>query len=762
MTFAAPLFLLAALAAAVPVLLHLIHRRQAKEVPFSTLRFLRPSVQRTRRRRYVDDLAVLAARVAALALIALGLARPAVTSLAALLGRGRATAVAVVLDNSASMALKDGGTPRFETARRVVDRVLALHPEGEPVALFLTGGPPAPELGRLRPSTDTVRQALAQAKPSYERADLAARIGAARALLDRSDAPNREIYVVTDNQLLSWEGLKPAPDGAAEGAGVPGDPVIVVPVNRAPMLNASLRRVTLRSPAPASGVPVRATVEVRNTAAVTQTRHLELYVDGVKEAVSPTFSIPPDAPVTYEFRFTPDRAGVHRSEVRFAEEDASPLDDRLYFATTVDQQVPVALLKPRRNEIEFADDGFYLERALAAGGPGVGALRVTPLTPDEVRPGTLSAFAVVFCVNLPAPPAAVAQELHQYARGGGHVVWVCGPNVHAGEYNVANSLALGDLFPAALANPREPPPWGAGGFPVGSLDQDHPALAPLTEPASLYRSVLVFKHFPLAWSGSARGRVLAGLADGSPLLVERNVGPGSVLMLGTGLTTDWTNLPIKPLFLPLFARLAFHLAGVETERPPSVAGLPITIPLGAGAERSADLEVQRPSGEVVHLKGPPGPSFRYDETHEPGIYVFRRGAAGGGAPRQAAVAVNIDPDESDPVTIGADQLRARFGNRPLLLCENSDELPAVIRRLREGIGLRDGFLAAVLLVLVFEVFLANRAGGRSEAAAGAAGAAALPAAGTPAPAAPVSAAAAAEDQAVHEFLSHIGPSRTDP
>ena len=55
-------------------------------------------------------------------------------------------------------------------------------------------------------------------------------------------------------------------------------------------------------------------------------------------------------------------------------------------------------------------------------------------------------------------------------------------------------------------------------------------------------------------------------------------------MLGTGLTTDWSNLPIKPLFLPLFARLTFHLAGVEAERPASIAGVPIMVPLG-GAYR---------------------------------------------------------------------------------------------------------------------------------------------------------------------------------
>src|SRR5262245_5413938 len=114
MTFAAPLFLLAALAGLIPVVLHLIHRRKAKEVRFSTLRFLRISVQRTRRRKYVEDMSLLVMRVAVLLLIAGGLARPALSSLAALWGMRQTSAIAIVLDNSASMAITDAGRPRFE------------------------------------------------------------------------------------------------------------------------------------------------------------------------------------------------------------------------------------------------------------------------------------------------------------------------------------------------------------------------------------------------------------------------------------------------------------------------------------------------------------------------------------------------------------------------------------------------------------------------------------------------------------------------
>jgi len=88
MTFGAAAFLLAAFAAAIPVILHMINRQKAKQLPFSTLRFLKISVQKTRRRRQIHDLLLMLLRMAVLVLIAIGLARPVVERLPLLLGGG--------------------------------------------------------------------------------------------------------------------------------------------------------------------------------------------------------------------------------------------------------------------------------------------------------------------------------------------------------------------------------------------------------------------------------------------------------------------------------------------------------------------------------------------------------------------------------------------------------------------------------------------------------------------------------------------------
>jgi hypothetical protein len=75
-SFLSPLFLVAAVAAAVPILLHLFHRKTEVVIDFPAVRLLtRAPVQQHRRRR-LRELILLALRVTALMLLALSFARP--------------------------------------------------------------------------------------------------------------------------------------------------------------------------------------------------------------------------------------------------------------------------------------------------------------------------------------------------------------------------------------------------------------------------------------------------------------------------------------------------------------------------------------------------------------------------------------------------------------------------------------------------------------------------------------------------------------
>ena len=76
MSFLAPLFLLGALALAVPIVIHLTHREKKEVVPFPSLMFLRKIPYRSVRRQKLRHLFLFALRSLALVLIAFAFARP--------------------------------------------------------------------------------------------------------------------------------------------------------------------------------------------------------------------------------------------------------------------------------------------------------------------------------------------------------------------------------------------------------------------------------------------------------------------------------------------------------------------------------------------------------------------------------------------------------------------------------------------------------------------------------------------------------------
>ena len=737
MTFAVPLFLIATLAAAIPVILHMVNRQRAKDMPFSTLRFLRISVQKTRRRKRVQDIFLMLLRMAVLLLIALGLARPTMTSLKSFLGGGASSAVAIILDNSASMGVVDQGRPRLETALGAALQILDELADGDQAALLLTGGPAFSESDKLHRTQEKVRQILNQVAVSYERADLGIKIQQARRLLVKSDLPNKQIFLISDMQNLSWEGLKslsqnlaprrgqahfapktpqnePVPDEAAptdEQQKAREIPIILVDCHRAPRPNVALVNADLEATVPVAGLPVKATVELFNASSVAQQRHVELYVDSTKQAASPVLSIPAEGRVKHDFLFTFETSGLHRGEVRLAGEDGSPYDDRRFFTMEIDQGIPVAVVKPQRHEIPYLEETFYVAQALAPARAGGWAIRTTHLTAADLSSEPLTNFKVVYLVNLPALDAAAADRLRGFVENGGHAVWISGDNVQADAYNQMNQQAQGRLLPAPILGIQSPDAAeGRDSWHINFLDKEHKALAQLVEPASLYQSVLVYKYARLDTVAAPEAWVLARLDNGDAILTQRNVEQGSVTLLGTSGHVGWTNLPLRPIFLPLLARMTFHLAGAEQARHVALAGSPLVIQF-EDQIRPRGVEIQPPSAATIRLKtedseGNREAVFRYADTHEIGIYLLRLLEAV--RPVQIAWSVNVDPEESDPAKIDRAELQERLSGTTLVWAEDPEDLSSTFQWLREGKSLWGTFLWAVLLILIGEAFVANR------------------------------------------------------
>lgn len=744
MSFLSIGFLACGLAAIIPVFIHMIHRQNLRELPFATLRFIKLSEQKTRNKRRIQDLLLLLLRMAVLVLIAIGLANPTIRNLSNLWGGAQMSTV-IILDNSASMATIDGGASRLETAIASAEKILDELGSADNVAVILPCGPTFPENGRLFTDQNKVRKILREAKVSHEKASLASAVQQARTLLVKATTPSKLIFVISDQQETSWQGLvvkrkatdTPAapeapelPDLAATAASEAAAdltrddrramldiPIILLNCNQSPKPNAGLVRLDMKNVLPIAQVPIPMTVYLKNEASIEQTRRLEVYVDGVKQYGSPDIKLDPEGQAGHPFLIVFDRGGLHKGEVRLVGNDGNPTDDKLFFAMEVDQGIPVAVIKPMSHEIPLLEETYYIERALQTGAGGVSPVRLTTFSKEDLLTEPLQNYAAVIAVNLPAPAPEAAERLVQYVERGGNLIWTAGENVYTDEYNALDAQFEHKLLPAPL-QPVETPSLESGkdAWNIDWLDGSHPALSNLLSPRDLYTRVLVVKRIPFDLS---RGTVpvLARLDDGMPLIVQRRVGGGTVTMFGTSVNVAWSNMPTRNIFLPMINQMIFQLAGVEQTRLQTVAGNPITFTFKED-ERPAAVEIIPPSGAVLRrelAKGPDGEptaTFIFDDTDQVGVYLLRPLETA--RQTQIPFSVNLDGDEIDSVCLTEESVKERFGDTPVVFSLAGDAIDSTFDQLKRGTSLWDMFLWAVLIVLVCEAFISNQLSQRRE------------------------------------------------
>src|SRR5688572_30120055 len=140
MNFLSPAFLIGLPLVAVPVIIHLLSRRQQKKISWGAMRFLMQAATRKRRLFRLTDLLLLLLRTAAFLFFIFALARPLLP--ATWLGGGVPRQVILVLDQSMSMSRKVNGTTLFDLQLQKADAFLGDLKASDTIRVLLAGESP--------------------------------------------------------------------------------------------------------------------------------------------------------------------------------------------------------------------------------------------------------------------------------------------------------------------------------------------------------------------------------------------------------------------------------------------------------------------------------------------------------------------------------------------------------------------------------------------------------------------------------------------
>lgn len=626
---------------ALPILIHILLRRRRKPIAFGAMRFLIEAYRQQRRRMRLEQWLLLALRCLLVALVAMAIGKPVFDRAAALASSGPRTVYVLIDDSLASAIRADASSLESPTALDALRAqgltiLDALAPSrGDRVALISLSGPAR---GVILPPTSDVnvaRDSLRELSPTDARADLAGAID-----LVRQDIATREdntgqatagvsVVLLSEFRAASLSTTQPLAslgdarilastptnlpvDNLAITAVEPLRTIVVADARSIPV------RVTVTRSGPGLDAPAIARVRLRASVAGTPSRDatgappppLDARFAAGQQIATALGSV--DAPAQ-----SPDARGNLRPVIIEAsiDHDALAKDDVARVVLQSRTAIDVAIIWPgtlgqsggQARGVADLTPGDWLALAAApiddplAPRRASGDVRLFVLDPtrDLTGPTANTALRGVDAVFVPAPDAlaAPAWSALRAAADAGALVIVSPPS---GDVDPAWTRAFTDAFdiratiapaPITLDLPTRaatPPSTGvdllsmiAGELPELLRPVTISRYTPISGPAGAFDALLTLESGEPILAALATGGVRPDANSTTPRATNTpaNSGPNSGLVLFLGVAPDlaWTDMPAKPLMVPLVQELLRQGVGRAMMTRVATAGSRVTL-----------------------------------------------------------------------------------------------------------------------------------------------------------------------------------------
>jgi len=622
-SFLNPLLLLGILGAAIPVIIHLINRKKAISHKFAAIDFLLQTNKRISVKFKLRQLILLILRASLLVLLALALARPLVKNfIAGTAERDVPTSNVIVLDDSYSMQYVVHGESFFTAAKTAAKEIVTHLTKNDDAAVITCSNlgsqaPPEPDYDK-----NLLLNFIEQLQPGFASTHITPALDKAVEILAASTSPVKRIFLLTDLTRNGWDvdWFK----GGNERLRTHISNIHIVDISEGRELgNTAITQVEPRinlSERSAEGA-VKVTVSNFTTARV-KNLLTEVFLDQKKVAQG-FFNIEPNTAETKEFSFDVEKGRGHSGWIEISQ-DSLGVDNRRYFALNTSNKLDALLVDGDPKTNIYEGETFYLEKALNPGREHASSIKPTICSIHEVKNFDFARFDIVFLCNIETLPPDKIQELEKFVKEGGSVVFLLGNKVDADYYN----SAFGALLPHRLHTTRtfssDSPLSEEQPLHLKPTEPMHPALRILSETnVGTLSSVKLYRVFYVDPSPVGNCKTILLFSDDTPAMIERQVDRGKCALFTSSADRDWTDMPVKPFFLPLMQQLCRFLTGNIAEEIPAetLVGRDWQSPC---TEDSNNLEITNPEGVRTVLQPQlidNEKSFLYTATNLPGIYT---------------------------------------------------------------------------------------------------------------------------------------------
>lgn len=616
----APWFLAALAGLALPLYLHLLKRLKSTPRPAPSLMFFEARTQSSTRHRRLNYLLLLSLRMLWLVLLILAFANPFINRNAAAVASNRL--MLVVIDNSFSMRAGS----RLADAKATAMNVLA--GKGAARAQVAAFGSQLRFMTQVIGDQSALRAAVQAIQPGDEHGNFAELARAVRAMADSVHTPI-ELHLFSDMQR-------------SELAATFSD--MALPANVQLVTHAVVGKAqpnwtveSVDAPGQVWGKdakPVRVQAVISGYGTPAAQRTASLVVNG-KTTATKTVAVPANGRATVEFPALEVPYGFSRCEVKIDSADALPADDLRRFAVERSDPQKALLIH------NYGDNRSPLYVGAALSAAAQSAFTLESINVNEAADRKPSQYAFIVLSDLNSLPSLLENSLTEYVRSGGSLLIAAGTS--------AGGRSQIPIFGAHIIEARDYTRIPDRYMAAGSSDSSYPAVAK----AGGWPGVKFYYALDIdPGVGPGAARVIVRLGDQTPLLLEKRIGEGRVVLFTSGLDNLTNDFPLNPAFVPFIEQTARYLAGSERQggARPVDAYLELRNTAEPAKERGQPVEVTDPEGKrpLTLREAASAQSFQLTEA---GYYQLR--LANG---REDEVGVNPDPKESNLDVIPDDVL----------------------------------------------------------------------------------------------------------
>lgn len=567
--------LFGALAGAIPVILHFFYRARYRPVPWGAMKFLRLSIEQTSRRLRFQEWVLLILRILVLILLALALARPASLGLTGKGGRGESIDAILVIDNSYSMAAREGGKTRFQRAKEGALSILEELPSNSTVQI-ITCSDRAKYLGPKNPSNvDQARLIIDRLEISQQATDFLAGLNEAVEGFGRCQGGNKEVFLISDMQKLGWERQSSAVRAKCAEIKDQANLYLMRCTDRN-IKNVSITGITPQAGIPHTGTRTAFTVLIHNGGTETVTKlSVTLEVEGkpLEKDAQVVERIDPGEIKAVTLTGKLEQAGWRLLTARVNPDDLDE-DNRFDKIILVRDQARVLVVDGAPNDREPEKSAsFYLGHALLP-------------VPDSLKPTYHIQPRIVKVQDASGPMLAdkdvcilanvsldrgglnpdFVQRLGEWVKEGHGLIVTSGSNVNPTTYNrLLGPKPEGvDLLPMPLGPGFKAPTDEPLTIDLNSIEGQSFIgkfkEAPLNQIAHVETMQALTINEKVEEGGKqSPGHVAMRFTGSRPALLTRQVGDGEVVFLTTSFDLSWGILPLHPTATPFLHTMLTHL-----------------------------------------------------------------------------------------------------------------------------------------------------------------------------------------------------------